>query len=199
MFAFLFYSKVLFTRFRFSSSNFTESIFWKFITICRYFTCLIKNGMQQNLYRLLEFRTKRAKIQNFTDLLMIFSALLQLSVCLFELKCKGFFWLRSILLVIVISYQTKNNPNIKLYLSKNWMAIWYTNLSTFIIHIAISRVKKLIRLEKKIKYVDIRTPIRWLIKFSWRNWILLLHIFFRGTCWIFICNIFLHLKITNLQ
>lgn len=63
--------------------------------------------MQQNLYRLLEFRTKRAKIQNFTDLLMIFSALLQLSVCLFELKCKGFFWLRSILLVIVISYQTK--------------------------------------------------------------------------------------------
>lgn len=49
--------------------------------------------MQQNLYRLLEFRTKRAKIQNFTDLLRIFSALLQLSVCLFELKYKGFFFL----------------------------------------------------------------------------------------------------------
>lgn len=100
MFAFLFYSKVLFTKFRFSSSNFTESIFWKFITICRHFTCLIKNGIQLNLYRLLEFRTKRAKMQNFTDLLMIFSALLQLSVCLFELKCKGFFLVKK----YIVSY-----------------------------------------------------------------------------------------------
>lgn len=192
MFAFLFYSKVLFTKFRFSSSNFTESIFWKFITICRHFTCLIKNGMQQILYRLLEFRTKRAKIQNFTDLLMIFSALLQLSVCLFELKCKGFFVKKYIVCYCDIISNEKQSKHQIISQQK-------LNLSTFIIHIAISRVRKLIRLEKKIKYVDIRTPIRWLIKFSWRNWILLLHIFFRGTCWIFFCNIFLHLKITNLQ
>lgn len=42
----------------------------------------------KHIYTHFEYRTKRAKIQDLSDL--IFSSLLYLSVCLDELKCKGF-------------------------------------------------------------------------------------------------------------
>lgn len=110
MFAYLFYSKVLFTMFRFSSFNFIEfySIFWKFITICKHLPFLIKRwSAAKHIYKHFEYRTQRAKIQDLSDL--IFSSLLYWSVCLDEWKCKGFFFVNYIVSFCDISNKKKTH------------------------------------------------------------------------------------------